>query len=203
MTKEFDPLSGSEYLATEFANEFLPNFSTSPIPNEELSTPPPTARISIDSLLNLSSAALVHPPIDAPLNALFSPTTNLLPAALLKPYNAGLFAHWINILSHAMGTLDRFPTDSSVLEITPGIYYPNVRVPHEDSVYSVLIPHLAMAPTGTAVLHAILACAASHRRERIFGMKHYHLAVRAIREDVEKGTSYFIASGVCWECMKF
>jgi hypothetical protein len=96
-------------LATDFANEgFVPEFS--PALHDDLSTPPPTARISIDSLLNLSSAALIHPPIDAPLNALFSPTTNLLPPALLKPYNTGLFAHWINILSQAMGTLDRFPT---------------------------------------------------------------------------------------------
>ena len=92
-----------------------------------------------------------------------------------------------------MATLDRFPSDSSVLEVTPEIYFPSVRVPHEDSVYSFLIPHLAMAPTGTGVLHATLACAASHRRDRIFGMKHYHLAVRAIREDFEKGTSYFVA----------
>jgi len=179
-------------LATDFANEgYVPEFS--PALHDDLSTPPPTARISIDSLLNLSSAALIHPPIDAPLNALFSPTTNLLPPALLKPYNTGLFAHWINILSQAMGTLDRFPTDSSVLEGTPGIHYPNVRVPHEDSVYSFLIPHLAMAPTGTGVLHATLACAASHRRERILGMKHYHLAVRAVRDDLEQGVSYFVA----------
>jgi hypothetical protein len=170
----------------------MPEFVT-PVANEDLSTPPPTARISIDSLLNLSSATLVHPPIDAPLNALFSPTTNILPPALLKPYNAGLFTHWINILSQAMATLDRFPSDSSVLEVTPEVYFPNVRVPHEDSVYSILIPHLAMAPTGTGVLHATLACAAAHRRDRIFGMKHYHLAVRAIREDFEKGTSYFVA----------
>ena len=112
---------------------------------------------------------------------------------MLKPYNAGLFAHWINVLSQAMSTLDRFPTDSSILEQTPGVHYPNVRVPHEDSVYSFLIPHLAMAPTGTGVLYAILACAASHRRERILGMKHYHLAVRAVREDVEHGTTYFVA----------
>lgn len=141
----------------------------------------------------MSSSTLIHPPIDAPLNALFSPTANLLPATLLKPYNAGLFAHWINILSQAMGTLDRFPSDSSMLELAPEIYYPIVRVPHEDSVYSILIPHLAMAPTGTGVLHATLACAASHRRERILGMKHYHLAVRAIREDFEKGVTYFVA----------
>jgi hypothetical protein len=179
-------------LATDFANEFLPEFSAPP-KNEELSTPPPTARISIDSLLNLTSKTLIHPPIDAPLNALFSPTRNLLPTALLKPYGAELFAHWINILSHAMGTLDRFPTDSSALEVTPGIHFPHPRVPLEDSVYSFLIPHLAMVPTGTGVLHAILACAASHRQEKTLGMKHYHRAVRAIREDVEKGTSYFVA----------
>jgi hypothetical protein len=193
--KEFDPLSGSDYLATEFANEFIPqDFMTPPIGNiEELTTPPPTARISIDSLLNLSSRALVHPPIDAPLNALFSPTTNILPPALLRSNNAGLFVHWINILSHAMGILDRFPSDSSALEITPGVHYPSIRVPHEDSVYSFLIPHLAMATTGTGVLHAILACSASHRRDRILGMKHYHFAVRAIREDTEQGISYFVA----------
>jgi len=92
-----------------------------------------------------------------------------------------------------MPTLNRFPTDSSVLESTPGVHYPNPRVPHEDSVYSFLIPHLAMAPTGTGVLHATLACAASHRREKIYGMKHYHLAKRAIREDTEHGISYFVA----------
>lgn len=92
-----------------------------------------------------------------------------------------------------MATLDRHPTDSSVLEGTPGIHYPSIRVPHEDSVYSVLIPHLALAPTGTSVLHALLACAASHRRERILGMKHYHLALRAVKEDMEMGTTYFVA----------
>ena len=204
-TKEFDPLSGSEYLATDFANvpqDFLPaEFTASDnrpqvpttVSAEELSTPPPTARISIDSLLNLSSAALVHPPIDAPLNALFSPTTNLLPAPLLRPHNASLFAHWINILSAAMGTLDRFPADSSVLESTAAIHYPVARVPHEDSVYAFLIPHLAMAPTGAGVLHAILACAASHTRQRILGMKNYHLAVRAVKEDTERGVTYFVA----------
>lgn len=160
---------------------------------EELSTPPPAARISIDSLLNLSSAALIHPAIDAPLDALFSPTTSLTPAALLKPNNFQLFAHWINILSPAMATLDRFPTDSSMLETTPGIHYPIVRVPHEDAVYSFLIPHLAMAPTGTGVLHALLACAASHRQDRRLGQRNYHLAVRAIRSDIEHGVSYFVA----------
>jgi Fungal specific transcription factor domain len=92
-----------------------------------------------------------------------------------------------------MNTLDRFPGDASLLQGTPGIYYPQLRVPHEDSVYSFLIPHLAMAPSGTGVLHATLACAASHRRERNLGMKHYHLAVRAVRDDVEQGTSYFVA----------
>lgn len=92
-----------------------------------------------------------------------------------------------------MATLDRFPGDSAVLENTQGIYYPRARVPHEDAVYSFLIPHLAMVPSGAGVLHAILACAASHSRERILGMKHYHLAVRAAKEDVEKGTSYFVA----------
>jgi hypothetical protein len=192
LQKEFDPMTGSEYLATDFVTDFVPDaFRTS---TEDLTTPPPTARISIDSLLNLSSAALVHPPIDAPLNALFSPTTNILPQALLKPDNSELFAHWINYLSQAMGTLDRFPPDSSVLETTPGIHYPSVRVPHEDSVYHFLIPHLAMAPSGTSILHAGLALAASHRKERVRGMKNYHLAVRALKEDVEKGTTYFVAS---------
>lgn len=188
--KDFD-LPTNDYLQTDFSNDF-PDLSA-PISHDDLSTPPPTARISIDSLLNLSSAALIHPPIDAPLNALFSPTTNVLPQALLKPYNAALFAHWINNLSQAMATLDRFPTDSSVLESTPGVHYPNPRVPHEDSVYSFLIPHLAMAPSGTGVLHATLACAASHRREKIYGMKHYHLARRAIKEDMEHDISYFVA----------
>lgn len=92
-----------------------------------------------------------------------------------------------------MATLDRFPADSSILEASPEIHYPTVRVAHEDSVYSFLIPHLAMAPSGTGVLHATLACAASHRGDRIFGMKHYHLAVRAVREDRERGVQYFVA----------
>lgn len=92
-----------------------------------------------------------------------------------------------------MGTLDRFPADSAVLESSPSIHYPTVRVPHEDSVYAFLIPHLAMAPTGTAVLHAILACAASHTRQRILGMKNYHLALRAVKEDSDRGVTYFVA----------
>jgi Fungal specific transcription factor domain len=190
--KEFDlSTSGTEFVHPDMAPDF-PDLSSVPT-HEDLSTPPPTARISIDSLLNLSSAALIHPPIDAPLNALFSPTTNVLPSALSKPYNSILFAHWISVLSHAMGILDRFPTDAAILESTPGVVSPRPRVPHEDSVYSFLIPHLAMAASGTGVLHATLACAASHRRERIYGMKHYHLAVRAIQEDQVKGTEYFVA----------
>jgi len=50
-----------------------------------------------------------------------------------------------------------------------------------------------MAPSGRGVLHATLACAAAHRGEKIYGMKNYHIAKQALKDDTENGITYFVA----------